>query len=297
MMVNGRTWPDLEVERRRYRLRLLNGCGSRFLHARRGGAPDRAPGRPGRAVLAGRRRRRLPGGAGGDGATCCSAPPSAPTSSSTSAPSAAGTELYLVNEAPDEPFGGGEPGEDFEYANPATTGQVMRFTVVDRVGAETSAPPEQLIAARRPRTGAGRRTRALALARGRLRRAGRRGPRAAFLGVMDGGVAVPLALGRRRHREPRGSGTPRSGSSTTTPRTPTRSTCTWCSSRSSTARPSGEPRATAGAERERAKDTVIAYPDEVTRIRAHFDKPGLFVWHCHILEHEDHEMMRPFRVG
>ena len=44
------------------------------------------------------------------------------------------------------------------------------------------------------------------------------------------------------------------------------------------------------------KDTVIAYPDEVTRIRARFDKPGLFVWHCHILEHEDHEMMRPFRV-
>jgi len=31
MMVNGRTWPDLRVERRRYRLRLLNGCGSRFL--------------------------------------------------------------------------------------------------------------------------------------------------------------------------------------------------------------------------------------------------------------------------
>jgi hypothetical protein len=21
------------------------------------------------------------------------------------------------------------------------------------------------------------------------------------------------------------------------------------------------------------------------------------VWHCHILEHEDNEMMRPFRVG
>lgn len=24
---------------------------------------------------------------------------------------------------------------------------------------------------------------------------------------------------------------------------------------------------------------------------------GLLVWHCHILEHEDNEMMRPFRVG
>ena len=25
--------------------------------------------------------------------------------------------------------------------------------------------------------------------------------------------------------------------------------------------------------------------------------PGQFVWHCHIVEHEDNEMMRPFRVG
>ncbi len=45
------------------------------------------------------------------------------------------------------------------------------------------------------------------------------------------------------------------------------------------------------------KDTVIAYPGEVTRIRAKFDIPGQFVWHCHILEHEDNEMMRPYRIG
>jgi spore coat protein A len=45
------------------------------------------------------------------------------------------------------------------------------------------------------------------------------------------------------------------------------------------------------------KDTVKAFPGEVTRIIAHYDIPGLYVWHCHILEHEDHEMMRPFWVG
>jgi FtsP/CotA-like multicopper oxidase with cupredoxin domain len=45
------------------------------------------------------------------------------------------------------------------------------------------------------------------------------------------------------------------------------------------------------------KDTVIAYPGEVTRIKALFDIPGLYVWHCHILSHEDNEMMRPFCVG
>ena len=45
------------------------------------------------------------------------------------------------------------------------------------------------------------------------------------------------------------------------------------------------------------KDTVIAYPGQVTRVRARFDTPGQFVWHCHIVEHEDNEMMRPYRIG
>ena len=31
VIVNGRTWPFLEVEPRRYRFRWLNGCNSRFL--------------------------------------------------------------------------------------------------------------------------------------------------------------------------------------------------------------------------------------------------------------------------
>jgi spore coat protein A len=45
------------------------------------------------------------------------------------------------------------------------------------------------------------------------------------------------------------------------------------------------------------KDTVIAYPGEVTRIKALFDVAGLYVWHCHILSHEDNEMMVPYCVG
>ncbi|MBI5602113.1 MAG: multicopper oxidase domain-containing protein [Deltaproteobacteria bacterium] len=44
------------------------------------------------------------------------------------------------------------------------------------------------------------------------------------------------------------------------------------------------------------KDSVIAYPGEITRIKAKFDIPGLFVWHCHIVEHEDNEMMRAYCV-
>jgi len=44
------------------------------------------------------------------------------------------------------------------------------------------------------------------------------------------------------------------------------------------------------------KDTVIAYPGEVTSLKATFDIAGLYVWHCHIVEHEDNEMMRPYCV-
>ncbi len=44
------------------------------------------------------------------------------------------------------------------------------------------------------------------------------------------------------------------------------------------------------------KDMVTALPGQVTRIKMHWDVPGVFVWHCHILSHEDHDMMRPLEV-
>jgi spore coat protein A len=59
-----------------------------------------------------------------------------------------------------------------------------------------------------------------------------------------------------------------------------------------------------------AKDTVKAFPGFVTRVRATFDLPwtsvldmnmktrsfGSYVYHCHILEHEENDMMRPFEI-
>jgi spore coat protein A len=45
------------------------------------------------------------------------------------------------------------------------------------------------------------------------------------------------------------------------------------------------------------KDTVRADPRQITRVIARFeDYTGLFPYHCHILEHEDHEMMRQFEA-
>jgi spore coat protein A, manganese oxidase len=45
------------------------------------------------------------------------------------------------------------------------------------------------------------------------------------------------------------------------------------------------------------KDTVRVGPGELVRVIARFeDYPGLFPYHCHILEHEDHEMMRQFQT-
>ena len=45
------------------------------------------------------------------------------------------------------------------------------------------------------------------------------------------------------------------------------------------------------------KDTARAAPHLVTRIIARFEGySGRYVWHCHVLEHEDNEMMRPYEV-
>jgi spore coat protein A len=45
------------------------------------------------------------------------------------------------------------------------------------------------------------------------------------------------------------------------------------------------------------KDTVAVHPYEIVRVIARFtDYAGAFPYHCHILEHEDHDMMRQFKT-
>lgn len=68
----------------------------------------------------------------------------------------------------------------------------------------------------------------------------------------------------------------------------------------------GKPMAPESNERPARKDTVKSYPGYVTRVIMRFDLPHgaavtpgeelVYVWHCHILEHEDNEMMRPYKV-
>jgi len=44
------------------------------------------------------------------------------------------------------------------------------------------------------------------------------------------------------------------------------------------------------------KDSCDAPTGMITRVKAHFDRRGLYVWHCHFLDHEDNAMMRPMQV-
>jgi spore coat protein A len=59
-------------------------------------------------------------------------------------------------------------------------------------------------------------------------------------------------------------------------------------------------------ERPAWKDTIKTYSGYITRVIARFDLPPgtqvnsgdefRYVWHCHVLEHEDNEMMRPYKI-
>jgi FtsP/CotA-like multicopper oxidase with cupredoxin domain len=117
MVVNGRTWPHLEVEPRRYRFRVLNGCNSRFLIL---GVDNRLA----RVWKIGNEAGYLP------------APVKAPRVLLAPAERAdlivdfsrvpLGSRITLVNRGPDAPFGGG----GFRVADPRSTGRVMQFRVV-----------------------------------------------------------------------------------------------------------------------------------------------------------------------
>ncbi len=288
MVVNGRTWPVLAVEPRRYRLRFLNGCNSRFVVLKIVSDPL-AP-RPAKAAVSfwqvGTEGGFLPAPVQLDQLLMGLAERADVIVDFTGMP--VGTQLYLINEGPDEPFGGGEPGEEFEAADPATTGQVMRFTVVPLASRDTSVPPDQLTLPTLTPLGPATTTRRVSLNEEDSAVLEGVGPRAALLGTLDAS-GHPVHLG---------------WDDPITEHPALGATEIWeLHNFTEDAHPIHihEVQFQVARPPERwetgYKDTVIAYPEEITRIKAKFDLAGLYVWHCHIVEHEDNEMMRPYRVG
>jgi spore coat protein A len=288
MVVNGRSWPFLEVEPRRYRFRLLNGCNSRFLILKfsdpnlsfwqigNDGGFLPAPVQLSQLLMSPAERADVI------------------VDFSAISP---GSEIVLENIGPDEPYGGGEPDVDFESADADTTRQVMQFRVVPLTTADTSTPPNLLGLPAIVPLGAATNTRQLSLNEEGSAVLSGVGPRAALLGTLDD-EGEPEHLG---------------WDDPITENPTLGSTEIWeLHNFTADAHPihihevqfqvlnrqpfDGSVR---GPEAWEAgfKDTVIAYPGEITRVKALFDLPGLYVWHCHIVEHEDNEMMRPYFIG
>jgi FtsP/CotA-like multicopper oxidase with cupredoxin domain len=305
VMVNGNTWPFQTVQQRRYRLRFLNGCQSRFLIldfnaipgievwqiGNEGGflrAPVNLTASNGNRLLLGLAER----------ADLIVDFTSVPT----------GNHI-LRNVGPDEPFGGGTPGVDFPVADPDSTGQVLQFRVVPAVAADPTTPPQFLVL---PAIAAltGGTTRPLALLEKASDFVGDV-PVEAQLGIVD-------ATGHLVEK----------GWDDTVTETPAVNTTEVWEYYNATAdahpmhihevafqvvnrqalaldeagevlqpvQPVG-PASGPESWENGWKDTVIAYPGQVTRLRLRFTNPGRFVWHCHIVEHEDNEMMRPYQIG
>ena len=312
LVTNGKTWPALSVENRRYRLRLLNGSQARFLILKL--ARTTNPSDPSTWI-------DLPGAfkqIGGDQGFL-----SAPVVQSTLLMGPAeradvivdfsgfnpGEKIILLNIGPDTPFGGGNPGEHFTTADPLSTGQVMLFNVVKRTGFDLSRIPAKLPAERNtiPATV----TRRISLneeeSLTEIFEGALFGPTAAKLGTVMGSGAGAMGM-------------PMMWSDEITENPALNATEIWeiynftmdahpihlhlvrfevVGRTSLDGSPSANVPHNGGVEPWEAggKDTVIAYPGEITRVKATFDIPGLYVWHCHILEHEDNEMMRPYCVG
>ncbi|HEU4942473.1 MAG TPA: multicopper oxidase domain-containing protein, partial [Gaiellaceae bacterium] len=215
----------------------------------------------------------------------------------------------LGNVGPDEPFGGGEPPGDFDFADPDTTGQSRQFRVVPAVAPDPTTPPMFLVLPAIAPLPVPATTRPLALLE--MMSEAWDGPAEAMLGNVDEeGNATHKMWAEEVSENPNPGDTEvwefYNGTADAHPMHIHEIVFEVVDRQSLEVNEDGEavppfrlvgdPRPPEAWENG-LKDTVIAYPGEVTRVRGQFNTPGQFVWHCHIVEHEDNEMMRPYRIG
>jgi spore coat protein A, manganese oxidase len=309
VMVNGNTWPFQTVEKRRYRFRVLNGCQSRFLIL----DFNQIPGVEVWAI----------GNEGG----FLSAPVNLTATNGNRLLMALAERADLIvdftnvpvgnhvlaNVGPDEPFGGGVPGVDFDPSHEDSTGQIMQFNVVTAVAPDPTTPPQFLTLPAITPLPPEDNTRALALieesgegfdaAGGELE-----GPIEALLGTVINGVAVKRLWADEVTENPNiGETEVWEFYNTTGDAHPMHihEVAFEVVNRQDilvneeTLEVELVPDSETPPEswETGVKDTVTALPGQVTRVKMHFTNPGQFVWHCHIVEHEDNEMMRPYRIG
>ncbi|MFG2911204.1 multicopper oxidase family protein [Kitasatospora sp. NPDC048286] len=296
MVVNGNTWPVLDVEPRRYRLRILNASNARTLILKI--AADATAPRPVSPALPfwqiGNDQGFLPAPVQSDRLLLAPAERADVVVDFTGTP--VGTGLYLINEGPDEAYGGGAPVTDFTPADITTTGQVMKFTVVPLTSTDTSVPPSRIVLPPIPALPESRTVRKLSL---------NEEDSAYFTGA-----PTMATLGTVT---PSGSATPLLWSDPVT-ETPVKDDTEIWELYNFT--PDAHPvhihqigfqvldrQAITGGELSPPqpgeggyKDTVIALPGNITRVKVRFGIAGRYVWHCHIIDHEDNEMMRPLQV-
>jgi spore coat protein A len=309
MMINGNTWPFQTVEQRRYRLRLLNGCNSRFLILDFGNIPGVEVwqiGNEGGFLAA-------PVNMTAVNNNLILMAPAERADVIVDFTNVPVGNYVLGNVGPDEPFGGGEPGSDFDVADTDSTGQVMEFRVVPALAPDPTTPPQFLQLPAITPLPTATVTRPLAL----VEEASTvfDGPAEALLGTVVGDPNLAPGVWAKQFWMDAVTETPNLGD-----------TELW---EIYNATVDGHPihihevafevvdrqdifvnEATQEVQvvpgslpippepwETGFKDTVIAYPGQVTRVRAQFNTPGQYVWHCHIVEHEDNEMMRPYRIG
>ena len=309
-MVNGNTWPFQTVQKRRYRLRFLNGCQSRFLIL----DFNQIPGVEVWAI----------GNEGG----FLAAPVNLTATNDNRLLMALAERADLIvdftnvpvgnyvlrNVGPDEPYGGGVPGVDFDPADPDSTGQVLQFRVVPAVAPDPTTPPLFLrlpVRAPLPTATVTRRLALIEKADIGFDEEGEEveGPVEALLGIVDAGIAVeklwmdPVsenpALGATEVWEiynATADAHPMHIHEVAFEVVNRQDILVDEETGAVQVVPGSVPRPPESWETG-VKDTVTALPGQVTRVRMRFSTPGQFVWHCHIVEHEDNEMMRPYRIG